>query len=366
MDENKIPENSNENIENNNVDENKIPENQNENSENSTFVDFSAGAALNTVAAQTENKNKKLPIIIIACVVVIAAVVGIVIYFTSSKKSPEVPIETTEEFWDDQKILSYFDSHFPEEEMTNEEGASISRQEYINTIKEKVQEATTSLSADVGNKSTVVIEDKTSAPVKQGTEASNKQQVTKAEAQIKAFFNRSCYFTGALYSGGTGDPMSMAFDGDNIEVLTNLDGTEVSILKIDNKMYIKRPATKQYVELTDSVLKMMGLSADDMTFDFGSATYDEMKSKLTATYDVTVDGKDGVCYLFKGSDRTFRFYSVDGELKQINIYDASGNLDSELYISAFSETIPGDQLTLKGYTESSLMTVFVDLMDTEE
>lgn len=346
--------------------ENKnLPENTPEN-ENS--VNFSANEEITPVKAEEESKSKRLPLVITACVLVIAVIVGAVIYFTTSDGNHGNNHEhaTDDGIWDEQKLLSYFDSQLSDEELTDEEGASVSRQEYIKIIQKKVQEATTTLGSNVGTKSPVAIVENTTAAIKQGVTASNTEQADKALAQIKAFFDRSCYFEGALYSSGEGNAMAMSLDGDNMETLANLDGTEVSLLKLDGKLYLKRPAMKQYVEFTDAVTKMMGFSIDDLQFDFGATSYEKMQNKLVASYDVTVDGKDGVCYRYAGTDRTFNFYSVDGELKQITTTDTNGVVDTEIYISKFSESIPGDQLTLKGFTQASLMTMFADFMDTED
>lgn len=378
MENNNIPENNNpetnENTvpENTEANENTVPENSAspENEENGANVDFSAKKELDTVKINPESKkNKKLPIIIIVCVLVIAIVAGVIVY--AVKKGGGKPngdnivdepssAETLQSF-DEQQLMSYFDKQMSEG-LTNEEGVSISKEEYIADIQQKVQEATTVLSTDVGNSSHYVITENTTAPITNGTTASDKDQVDKAQAQIKAFFNRSCYMRGALYADGVGDPMSMAFDGDNFEVLTNLDGTEVSILRLDGTLYLKRPALKQYVELTDSVMDVIGISADDFNFSFGTKNYDDMKSKLIGTYDIAVDGANGVCHRYESEEQIFNFYSVDGELKQIDICDSDGVIDSQLTIDYFSESIPGDQLTLKGFESTGIMVLFADLM----
>lgn len=355
-------------MENKNLPEN-TPENKND-------VSFSTNEKITPVKLAEENKTKKLPLIITACVLVVAVIVGAVIYFTTTNKNKNdvdnkndtnhSENATHNDIWDEQQFLSYFNSQIPDEELTDEEGASVSRQEYIKIVQQKVQEATTIISSNVGTQSPAVIVENTTAEIKQGVTASNTEQTDKALSQIKAFFDRSCYFSGALYSDGEGNAMTISFDGDNMEALTNIDGTEVSLLKLDGQIYLKRPAMKQYIEFTDAVTKMMGFSADELQFDFGATSYDEMQSKLIATYDVTIDGKDGVCYRYAGTDSMYNFYSVDGELKQITTTDKNGVVDSEIYISKFSESIPGDQLTLKGFTQTSLVTMFADLMDTAD
>lgn len=351
-----------------NIPENKIPAAPSDN------VSFNAGEPMETVKKQPNDpKKSKLPLIILICVLIVAIAVGVIIYAVKSKSPGNTPangeISTADDaiYPDAQGLIDYFNEAMSES-LTNEQGNVISKEEYVQSVQQQVQEATTTLSADIGVTSPFVIEEPTTqkdsaASTGNTTTAQNTDLTKQAEAQIKAFFDRSCFIRGALYSMNEGDPMSMAFDGDNFEVLTNLDGTEVSIVKLDGKMYIKRPALKQYIELTDGVMELMGITPEDFNFSFGDVGYDDIQKNLMATYDVKIDGKDGVCFQYKnGNDQIFRFYAADGSLKQIDICDSEGNVDSQIAISYFSETIPGDQLTLKGFTESSIAAMFADLM----
>lgn len=331
-------------------------------------VSFDANKNIPLVANVQESKKSKLPIIITACVLAIAIIIGCIIYFVKSdgKDDGDIMPYPTEDYSAYAKNLSDYLNESLTEEITDESGSVLDRKEYVSKIQQQVQEATTTLSENVGVTSPHAIEtpaaDKDNN-VQQGTQAENTQQLQLAEAQIEAFFNRTCYLRGAIYSNNSGDSVSMAFDGDNIEFLTNLDGTEVSIMRIDGKTYLKRPATKQYMEFTEPVMNLLGISADDFSFNFNTANYDDMKKLLNSTYDVKLDDKDGVCYEYKNNSRIFRFYSVDGELKQLDICDEDGTIDTQLSIDYFSTSIPADQLTLKGYTESTMGAIFADLMD---
>lgn len=342
--------------------------------EPSADVSFSAGEPMQTVKKQPDDpKKSKLPVIILVCVLIVAIAAGVIIYFVKNKQPDENPangeVSTGDNtiYPDSQALMDYFNEAMSES-LTDEQGNVIAKEDYIQSVQQQIQEATTTLSADIGVTSPFVIEEPTtqnsaSSSSSGSTTAQNTVLSKKAEAQIRAFFDRSCYIQGALYSMNEGDPMAMSFDGDNFEVLTNLDGTEVSIVKLDGKMYIKRPALKQYIELTDAVMNLMGISPDDFNFNFSDVGYDDIKKNLVATYDVKIDGQDGVCFQYKNSDsRIFKFYAAGDSLKQIDICNEDGTVDSQISISYFSETIPGDQLTLKGFTESSIAAMFADLM----
>lgn len=330
-------------------------------------VDFSAEDSIAVVAVQPEKKSKNLPVIIAACVLAVVIIIAAVMYFVNSSDTnddSDTPVNQTQEDDANQRndALEQFLNEAMTEVITDAQGNEIDREEYIEKLKQQAQEATTTLSNNIGTESPNQIVENTTESVGNGTQAEDTEQVNKAEAQIKAFFNRSCYIQGAMYSNGTGDPLAMSLDGDSFEILTNLDGTEVSIMKVSGTMYIKRPATKQYVELTDTVMDMIGLDPQMFNISIGAADYSTMQSKLYATYDVTVNGEKGVCHEYVNGDRTFKFYSVDGQLKQIDTCDAAGSVDSQIIISYFSESIPGDQMTLKGYEKSSISAIFADMI----
>lgn len=323
-------------------------------------VDFSADSSI-TVVSHQEEKSNKLPVIIAACVLAVVVIVAAVMYFVTSSDKAEETQETTTVYSHDSALNEFLQEALTEV-ITDAQGNEVDREEYIEQIKQQAQEATTTLNNNVGTASPNQIVENTTAAVSNGTQAADTEQVNQAEAQIKAFFNRSCYIQGALYAGNTGDPLAMSLNGDNFEILTNLDGTEVSVMKVEGAMYIKRPATKQYIELTDTAMDMLGLEADSFNFSFSDADFETMQSKLFATYDITVNGESGVCHEYKNGETTFKFYSVNGNLKQIDTYDASGSISSQISISYFSESIPGDQMTLKGYEKSTLGALFADML----
>lgn len=348
-------------MENNN---NNSPENQND-------VNFETYDEFSVVEPKSEKKDNKLPIIIIICVLVVALLAGIALYIAKSidNKAPENPpvVEgSTEEHSEEPDKLEDFVNQAMQEKITNENGSEISREEYLTLLQQQLVEATTILQQNVGSTSPHKIEEKTtvtgttSANSQQET-TTNKQQNKKVDAQIKAFFNRSFYIQGAFYSGNTGDPLYMSLDGDNYEMLTNLDGTEISFLKLGDSMYLKRPAVHQYTELTKTFFDALGMDPEMMKFNFGDTKYDDIKDKFQVN-DIVINGNPGLCYYYKNTEQAFKFYAENDELRQIEIYDADGSIVSQFAIDYFSESIPGDQLTLKGYEKTGMGTLFADLM----
>lgn len=338
--------------------------NENANNENND-IRFDVENTVDVVSSQVaKKKNIKLPVIIVACVLLVAVICGIVWFIVKNGDSnddiSEPEITTDEQLFVDS-LYQYINQNM-KEDMTDEEGNSISKEEYVSKIQSVVNEATTTLSENVGSYNPNTIVEKTTAPITQGVASDDTANVKKAEESIKAFFNRSCYIKGAMYGGGYGDALSMSMDGSNFEALTNLDGTEVSILSLDGKLYIKRLATKQYLEMTDAVMDLIGFDSDDFNFDFGTADYSSIQDKLVGTYDVEMNGKKAICHEYKNDEQIYRCYSINGELKEIDICDSDGVSDTQLVIDYFSQSIPGNQLTLKGFTAASITVIFADLM----
>ncbi len=322
-------------------------------------------ASIETVSEEPPKKDNKKTLILIVCAVIAVIAVALVVILSLSgkeigKNNEDASEETTAKNISTGNI-SYEDFTG---EYTDENGNVISREEYVSQLNDKLQNSQTQLNPEnIGTESPNEIVENTTAPVTQGSTASDKDQLSKAEAQIKAFFNHSCYYKGAVYSSTENAPLSVAFDGDNFEFLTNLEGVEVSFAKIDGKLYLKRPAVKQYVELSDAVMSLIGFDADSLNLDMTGASFSAANSKLVGTYDITVNGEKGVCHEYSDENgKTIKFYSVDGNLVQINSYNSDGTTNMEMVISYFSESIPGDQLTLKGFASSSIFEMFADIM----
>ncbi len=330
----------------------------NENSEEKSTIRFDVKETVDIVSTENTDKKSKPAIIIVIAVILVAVVCGLVFYFAGSKDATSSEEETTTDLYSiDYNAL---ESAFNEENFTNEEGASISAEEYKEYVQNIVSEATTALNDSLLSANPHTIVEKTTVPGEETTKSA--YDMASCEALVKAFLDRSCYLEGSLTDAGGSTPVAVAFDGNNFEMLTNLDGTEVAIIKIDGKLYFKRAALKQYAQLTDAVMQTFGLSVDMLTFDFSDKNYDSMKDSLTSITDVTIDEKDGVCFRYDKNGGFFNFYFIDNQLVQLDVGESS-QVNSQFIISYFTASVPGDMLSLKGYKETGFMTLFADFMD---
>ena len=88
--------------------------------------------------------------------------------------------------------------------------------------------------------------------------------------------------------------------------------------------------------------------------------------KLEMTFQLTEAGTPQYALTYEGKDIILPSnlgFEMRGVLKaQQLVYNADGTISSQFAISYFSESIPGDQLTLKGYEKTSIGTLFADLM----
>jgi hypothetical protein len=287
---------------------------------------------------------------------VIALIAGIIIYATKDKENP-LP---DEEISSDEESGELSVNDILAEMNTDEE--------YISWRDQILADSSTQLNSNVGSESpNEIIEPSTSGSQTTPEKPTvNTQQSEKAEEQIKAFFNRKYHMKGAMYdTKGVGDPFSISQDGEDLEAMGNLDGFEISMMRLDDVVYFKRPVLRQYVILTDALMNFMGFDKDFFSFEFDDISYDKMKDHLDSVYDVTINDAPGVCYFYKGKTQQFKFFAQDGNLKQIEIYDNTGTLISQMMISYFSTSIPADHLTLKGYTETTFGTFFGDVFEEE-
>ncbi|MCD7775694.1 MAG: hypothetical protein LUH40_08950 [Clostridiales bacterium] len=197
-----------------------------------------------------------------------------------------------------------------------------------------------------------------------GYESDNEivEQETTYEAElgeeIELFISSNYYLEGTMYSTGeAGYPMTLATDGTNIQLSTSVENISIGFLLLDDVTYIIQPTTSEYTELNSAFLSAMGM--DDINLDeFKSldTSEDTINEAIETQTKVLINGEEGLCTTFTYTDTTIKLYTVDQKLVQVNYYDETDTLTTQLVISSISATIPADQLTLKGMTEVSVYT----------
>lgn len=334
-------------------------ENEEVNTEESNDnVLFDVENTVDVVSVESVKKNNKTTIIIVVAVILVAIVCGLIFFLTRSSDGEDSAVDAQTESASVHDDIDYqaLENALEAESFTDTEGQQISKEEYAEHIQSIVSEATTTINENVGSVSPVIIGD---------SDDSDSEELEISDvctAQVQGFLDRSCYMEGAIYDAAGGSPVTIAFDGDNFEMATNLEGIEISVLRLDGVIYFKRTALNQYAELTDAVMEMFGLSTDLFDFDLGEVDYNTIKDKLVGITAVTVNGQDGVCYEYnKTESEFFKFYFVNDKLVELDI-GTDGQVDTQFIITEFSLAVPGNMLTLKGYESAAFLSMFADLM----
>ena len=337
---------------------------------------------------EAKKKNTKLPVII-AVIAVLVIAVGCIIYFAvnSGKDKNGTGEESTtaasEHASDDNSFEIALDERRkqlienPDEVYTDFEGNTVAFEQ-----RSLVAEATTSIRSIGQEKNTNVIEDKqdTAELIQQiktktqtqktetTTAASNPQNNQPADPaleQIGQLFAGNFFMQGTMYADNTSNPMIMAFRGDDFEVTANLEGIELDVMRVGGKFYLKRVlgnGEKQFCDFSSSIMKTIGISEEEFNLPFG-----ELGATATqplSSYDVKVNGKAGKCYVYARDTSTIiKCYTSDGEFRQLDILDESGEVTSSMTFDVFSTTYPADMFSLKGYTKTSFGNLFLDVAE---
>ena len=182
----------------------------------------------------------------------------------------------------------------------------------------------------------------------------------KAIDVIRAFFSGKYYFDGEMISGGNKTVLEIAMDGEDFEAFTEFEKKDIAMMKIGGKLYMLNPDTMKYTEFSSAVQKMMGIDESAFRFEFNSIKCDADKP-----YSVTqakYNGEDAVCYTYKTEEKTMEFTAVDEEIKQLAVYGKDGSASMALKADEFTGEIPGDMLTLQGYSKTNMISFFSALM----
>lgn len=186
------------------------------------------------------------------------------------------------------------------------------------------------------------------------------QQSNKALADISAFFSGKYYLDGSMISDGEKSPFEIAMNGNDFQVYSELDGTDISIMSLGGKLYMLNPDSKKYAELNAAFRSIVGINEEDFKFEFSTIKFDG--SKPTEVKKATYKGSPAVCYVYKGADNHLEFICVNDEIVQFAVFDAAGAAKTALEIEEFSAQIPSNMLNFKGYNKTNIVSFMKDLM----
>ncbi len=145
-------------------------------------------------------------------------------------------------------------------------------------------------------------------------------------------------------SSGQSYPLEMAVTPDGVYMLTDLEGVAMAMLVNGKTTYLLYPDKKACLELSNTVMKAMGMSASDL---IDSAELDYSTYDLNKADDVFTQELNGaVCrvYVFNNANGSTRFFLNGGRLVRFGVYDAEGRLDTVNDIDYITDQVPADKI----------------------
>lgn len=173
---------------------------------------------------------------------------------------------------------------------------------------------------------------------------------------VETFLSGKYYLEGVVYSEGEAMPVLLATDGVNYQFTANYSGIAFGMLILDGSTYVVLPKTKQYTELSETLISALDLEGGLGVNDF-QIIVDEGNSNDSAAlsqYSVTINGEAGLCTVYTFEDTEFKLYSIGDKLIQVENYEKDGTMIMQIVVDELSAQIPSDQLTLKGLEKASV------------
>lgn len=161
-------------------------------------------------------------------------------------------------------------------------------------------------------------------------------------------------------SSGTDTNFSIAVSGSDSEISYDMDSMKIALMNLNGETYLVNPKNNTYINASKTMLSMMGISDEDLSFDM---MWPDKNTKFTFE-DSQYDSNDAVCCTYTDSDGVLtKIYIVDSQIVGIDSCDSSGNAVSSIKVSALTGSIPEDQLTLSGKRSAGMMDFVTNLMN---
>lgn len=146
-----------------------------------------------------------------------------------------------------------------------------------------------------------------------------------------------------IESNGKKTPMEIAIGDDSVYMLSDFEGKDMGVL-INDQMYMIYPEGKCYLEISKTLLKLMGQSQDDL-IDIDSLKVFE-GDPLSAAKEIKYENLNGhncTVYIFKTPSGKEKRVYMDGE-RLIRFADYNGGQFSSSYDFDFVKAqIPADK-----------------------
>ena len=214
--------------------------------------------------------------------------------------------------------------------------------------------------------STGISEEDTSSATQTTSPAMN-LQISATEGEIiEAYISGSYYISGTMYSDGVSTDMDLAIDGQDFHTTVDMDGVNMGIMFRSNKVYVINSNEKKYIDF-DSIAALIGGQMDFDLSELKEVTsvldLSEYQFKGVDQSKVDFEGETANCYRYYTDEISIWFYFVAGNLRQIDLGNANGDVATSISVKAFSPYVPSNMLTLSGLRQATIFDFFgADLM----
>ncbi len=168
-------------------------------------------------------------------------------------------------------------------------------------------------------------------------------------AQIKAYHTGQYYMSGVMEKPDEKSPMEVAVTKQtSIYMTTDMDGATIGILRDPNgTFYLVNPVGKTCLELSPAVMKLLGMSTDDIEKGVNNAMNSVSFTYPAETSTVTFRDRELICctyYYDNGKIEKF-YLTAEGAIVYIESYSNAETLDNTVEVTSFSENVPAEYIS---------------------
>lgn len=203
-------------------------------------------------------------------------------------------------------------------------------------------------------------------------ETTTKPDGSSIKAIVDTLESKTFYLAGTMnMQGGEVIDSKMTCDGDDYRLEMNSSQMKLSMVYLDGNPYIINNSTNSYILFDQAAIDSLDQvlnSFSSFGVSFSSADMSEMKGMMSdfdqnmdfsqyidqgeySEYTAKVDGVEHLCSVYETEYGTIRIYTLDGQLKVIDIYDAEGLRQMNMKVSVFIPQVL-TPITLTGLNQS--------------
>ena len=209
------------------------------------------------------------------------------------------------------------------------------------------------------------------APAAEETTATAVPEESSAAPAEDTFTEFDIYRSGKFYVKGSvtdcdgeTNPMELAITDGSVYMLTAVSDISMGVMIGGGKTYLVSPEHRAYVELSKTVMSLLGMDASKLSastnFDFSDMS---PLSEADSVADAELNGVKCREYTFEGSNGRKTSIFMDGtRLLETDSYNADGTLYNRMTFESVSAEIPADRIAPPTYFDKKSIFGFIALV----